>query len=166
MRTAGASRSIHHLPCGECERCLRRTRVDVRVVRRGDDRAGRVRGAGRLRRAACRVPDELSDAVGTYIEPLACVLRGAERVPRGRVLVVGQGFVGRLFAEVLRRRGDDVYAIDTNPERAGRAPDGPVDAAVLCAPAAPLELVSPGGTVLVFAGRRDDRLQTPSTGAS
>jgi hypothetical protein len=52
---------------------------------------------------------------------------------------------------VLRRRGDDVYAIDTNPERAGRAPDGPVDAAVLCAPAAPLELVAPGGTVLVFA---------------
>ena len=30
-------------------------------------------------------------------------------------------------------------------------PDGPVDAVVLCAPAAPLELVAPGGTALVFA---------------
>ena len=50
-----------------------------------------------------------------------------------------------------RRRGDDVFAIDANPERAGRAPDGPVDAAVLCAPAAPLDAVAPGGTVLVFA---------------
>ena len=97
------------------------------------------------------LPDGLAEAIGSYVEPLACVLRGAERLPRGRVLVVGQGFVGRLFAEVLRRRGDDVYAIDTNPERAGRAPDGPVDVAVLCAPAAPLELVAPGGTVLVFA---------------
>ena len=93
----------------------------------------------------------IDDATGTYVEPLACVLRGAERVPRGRVLVVGQGFVGRLFAEVLRRRGDDVFAVDANPERAGRAPDGPVDAAVLCAPAAPLETVVPGGTVLVFS---------------
>ena len=72
-------------------------------------------------------------------------------MPRGRVLVVGQGFVGRLFAEVLRRRGDDVYAIDVNPDRPGRSPDRPVDTAVLCAPAAPLDLVAPGGTVLVFA---------------
>ena len=93
----------------------------------------------------------IGDAVGTYLEPLACVLRGAERVPRGRVLVVGQGFVGRLFAAVLRARGDDVYATDARAERAGRAPDGPVDAAVLCAPAAPLDAVAPGGTVLVFS---------------
>ena len=141
---------IHHLPCGECERCLAghestcESFAAATIVPGGfAELVGEARGVP--------VPDELSDAVGTYIEPLACVLRGAERVPRGRVLVVGQGFVGRLFAEVLRRRGDDVYAIDTNPERSGRAPDGPVDAAVLCAPAAPLELVSPGGTVLVFA---------------
>ena len=61
-------------------------------------------------------------------------------MPRGRVLVVGHGFVGRLFAEVLRRRGDEVFALDSNPERSGPGrPDGPVDAAVLCAPAAPLE---------------------------
>ena len=40
------------------------------------------------------------------------------RVPRGRVLVVGQGFIGRLFAAVLERRGDDVFAVD--PTRAGR----------------------------------------------
>jgi len=52
---------------------------------------------------------------------------------------------------VLRARGDDVYATDARPERAGRPPDGPVDVAVLCAPAAPLEAVAPGGTVLVFS---------------
>jgi threonine dehydrogenase-like Zn-dependent dehydrogenase len=67
------------------------------------------------------------------------------------LLVVGQGFVGRLFAEVLRRRGDDVFTTDARPERSGRAPDGPVEAAVLCAPAAPLHAIAPGGTVLVFA---------------
>jgi threonine dehydrogenase-like Zn-dependent dehydrogenase len=67
------------------------------------------------------------------------------------VLVVGQGFVGRLFGAVLRARGDDVYATDARPERAGRSPAGPVDAAVLCAPAAPLDTVTPGGIVLVFS---------------
>jgi L-iditol 2-dehydrogenase len=140
----------HHLPCGECSRCRAGHESTCEefsaptIVPGGfAERVGATHGVP--------VPDGLSDAVGTYVEPLACVLRGAERVPRGSVLVVGQGFVGRLFADVLRRRGDDVYAIDTNPERAGRAPDEPLDAAVLCAPAAPLELVAPGGTVLVFA---------------
>ncbi len=88
------------------------------------------------------------------VEPLACVVRGAERIPRGSVLVVGNGFVGRLFAAVLERRGDDVFAVDTDPRRAGRAPDGPVDSVIVCARGAGargLEAVRPGGTVLVFA---------------
>lgn len=141
---------VHHRGCGRCERC--RSGHDSTceafaaptIVPGGF--AARVAAAD-----AVDVPPELDDARATFIEPLACVLRGLERVPRGRVLVVGQGFVGRLFAEVLRRRGDDVFAIDARAERNGRVPDGPVEAAVLCAPAAPLELVEPGGTVLVFA---------------
>jgi threonine dehydrogenase-like Zn-dependent dehydrogenase len=82
------------------------------------------------------------------------VLRGAERVPRGRVLVVGNGFVGRLFSAVLTRRGDEVFAVDADPARAGRSPDGPVGAAVICAQGGAgiaLEAVEPGGTVVVFA---------------
>jgi L-iditol 2-dehydrogenase len=141
---------IHHLPCGECERCSAGHestcgRFAAPTIVPGGF-AEQVEAANGV-----ELPDELGDALGTYLEPLACVLRGAGRVPRGRVLVVGQGFVGRLFAEVLRARGDDVYATDVRPERSGREPDGPVDAAVLCAPAAPLDAVVPGGTVLVFS---------------
>jgi len=141
---------IHHLPCGECERCLAGhestcERFAAPTIVPGGF-ADEVEAADGI-----ELPDAIDDAVGTYLEPLACVLRGAERVPRGRVLVVGQGFVGQLFAAVLRTRGDDVYAIDARAGRAGRAPDGPVEAAVLCAPAAPLDAVSPGGTVLVFS---------------
>ena len=141
---------VHHLPCGECERC----------------RAGHESTCERFAAATIvpggfaeavetteglELPAGIDDALGTYVEPLACVLRGAERVPAGRVLVVGHGFVGRLFAAVLRGRGDEVYTSDPRPDRAGREPDGPVDAAVLCAPAAPLDVVTPGGTVLVFS---------------
>ncbi len=142
---------LHHLPCGDCERCRAGHEStceefsEPTIVPGGF--AEHVAAA-----AGVELPEGIDDATGTYVEPLACVLRGAERVPRGRVLVVGHGFVGRLFSEVLSRRGDEVFAIDSNPERAGQAPDGPVDAAVLCAPAAPLDAVAPGGTVLVFAG--------------
>ena len=141
---------VHHLPCGECARCEAghestcESFATPTIVPGGF--AERVTAT-----ATVELPAGPTDALATYVEPLACVLRGAERVPQGRVLVVGHGFVGRLFAAVLRHRGDDVYAVDTRPERAGRAPDGLVDAAVLCAPAAPLDAVAPGGTVLVFA---------------
>jgi L-iditol 2-dehydrogenase len=142
---------LHHLPCGECERCRAghestcEAFAEPTIVPGGF--AEQVAAT-----AGVELPDAVDDATGTYVEPLACVLRGAERVPRGRVLVVGHGFVGRLFSEILSQRGDVVFSVDTNPERSGRAPDGPVDAAVLCAPAAPLDAVAPGGTVLVFAG--------------
>ena len=141
---------LHRVPCGECERC--RAGHESTCERFAEPTIVPGGFAEQVATAdGVELPAGVDDATGTYVEPLACVLRGAERVPRGRVLVVGHGFVGRLFSEVLARRGDEVFAIDANPERAGRAPDGPVDAAVLCAPAAPLDAVAPGGTVLVFA---------------
>jgi L-iditol 2-dehydrogenase len=147
---------VHHRSCGECERCraghestCESFAVPTIVPGGFAERVSAVH--------TVEVPAGLDDARATYVEPLACVLRGAERLPRGRVLVVGQGFVGRLFAEVLRRRGDEVVTTDPRPERGGPAPDGQADAAVLCAPAAPLGLVASGGIVLVFApaGRLD-----------
>ena len=142
---------VHHAPCGECERC----RAGHESTCERFSAATIVPGglAERVRATAgwFELPNGLDPVTGSYAEPLACVLRGAERVPRGRVLVVGRGFVGRLFEAVLRRRGDEVCAIDADPARNGAAPDGPVETAVLCAPAAPLDSVAPGGTVLVFA---------------
>ena len=144
---------VHHLPCGRCERCRSGHESTCEEFRAATIEPG---GFAELARARAHVPlpDAVDDAVGTFVEPLACVLRGAERVPRGRVLVVGQGFVGRLFAAVLRHRGDEVFAIDARPERSGPAPDDPVGAAVVCAPggaADAADLLEAGGTLLVFA---------------
>jgi threonine dehydrogenase-like Zn-dependent dehydrogenase len=144
---------LHHAPCGECERCQAGhestcERFTAPTIHPGGF-AERVRAQGSV-----DIPAGWPHWRGTMVEPLACVLRGAERVPRGRVLVVGNGFVGRLFGAVLERRGDEVFALDADPSRAGRAPDGPVDAAVLCARGGvetALEALSPGGTLLVFA---------------
>lgn len=153
--TAGGRRValVHHSSCGECARCRAGHETTCESFREPTIVPGgfaeRVSAHGWV-----ELPDGLDDARCTFVEPLACVLRGVERVPRGRVLVVGHGFVGRLFAAVLERRGDEVFTADADPRRAGRAPDGPVDAVVICAPGGAetaLEAVEPGGTVLVFA---------------
>lgn len=144
---------VHHVPCGECERCARGhestcERFAASTIRPGGF-AERVRADQWL-----DLPGDWPDWRGTMVEPLACVLRGTARVPPGRILIVGNGFVGRLFGLVLERRGDDVFAIDVDPRRTGRAPDGPVDAVVLSGSGGigtALEAVTPGGTLLVFA---------------
>ena len=148
---------VHHVPCGACERCLAGhestcERFSAPTIRPGGF-AEQVRSDAWL-----DVPEEWPAWRGTMVEPLACVLRGAARAPRGRVLVVGNGFVGRLFGLVLERRGDEVFAVDADPRRAGRAPDGPVDAVVLSGSGGmdtALEAVVPGGTVVVFADAGD-----------
>ncbi len=144
---------VHHAPCGACDRCRAGHESTCERFRDPTIRPG---GLAEWARADGWVdlPDDWPSWRGTLVEPLACVLRGAACVPRGRVLIVGNGFVGKLFGAVLARRGDDVFAVDVDPRRAGRVPDGPVDAAVLSGPGGvdtAVGAVVPGGTVLVFA---------------
>jgi L-iditol 2-dehydrogenase len=151
---------VHHVPCGECARC----RAGHESTCQRFPAATIVPGgfAERARALeAIALPDGIADDVATFAEPLACVLRALERVPAGRVLVVGCGFAGLLFVQALVRRGDEVLASDPLPDRlelarryGAREPDGPVDAAVLCAHAGldtALAALEPGGTLLVFS---------------
>ena len=145
---------IHHRPCGECERCRAGHESTCEEFA-----AATIQPGGFAERVAALggwvdLPDEVDDALGSYAEPLACVLRGAERVPPGEVLVLGGGFVGRLFAAVLTRRGETVCVRDAHPARNGPEPSRAVRAVVVCAAHAgadALTAVAPGGTVLVFA---------------
>jgi L-iditol 2-dehydrogenase len=145
---------VHHQPCGECVRC--RAGHESTCAEFG---AATIQPGGFAERVTAvggwvDLPDEVEDVLGSYAEPLACVLRGSERVPPGDVLVLGGGFVGQLFAAVLRRRGDTVYVRDPDPARDGPAPPGAVASVVVCAPGAgadALSAVEPGGSVLLFA---------------
>jgi L-iditol 2-dehydrogenase len=155
---------VHHVPCGTCERCRAGHQSTC-----GEFRALRIRPGGfaeQLRAAYCvPLPDSVGDGDGIWIEPLACVLRAATQVPRGRVLVVGAGAIGQLWVQVLARRGDVVEIADPRAERVAHARElgavageAPVDAAVVTAPAGlndALRRVAPGGTVLVFAAREE-----------
>ena len=158
---------VHHNACGECARCRAGHESTCTVFSEPTIRPGGF--AERAKAQGCvDVPDGVDDARATMVEPLACVLRGAERVPPGRVLVVGHGFIGHLFSAVLAHRGDDVFAVDIDSRRSGREPDGPVGAAVICARGGnetaieaagtarawgqALGLVRKGGTVVLFSG--------------
>lgn len=151
---------MHRVPCGTCERCLAGHQSTC-----GEFQATRIEPGGfaeYLRATHCvPLPPELDELAGVWVEPLACVLRARERVPRGRVLVVGAGAVGQLWVQALRARGDEVVAADPRPDRLERAQelgalvdDDPVDAAVLAAHGGlndALHRLEPGGTLLVFA---------------
>ncbi|HEY8029214.1 MAG TPA: alcohol dehydrogenase catalytic domain-containing protein [Gaiellaceae bacterium] len=142
---------VHHRPCGKCERC--RAGHDSTCERFAEATIVPGGFAERVQPAdGVELPDGIDDARGTYVEPLACVLRALELVPRGPVLVVGCGFVGQLWCAVLRRRGDDVLALDPRADRrCAPEPDGPVQTVVVCAPADAAEWVAPAGTLVVFA---------------
>jgi threonine dehydrogenase-like Zn-dependent dehydrogenase len=151
---------VHRVPCGVCDRCRSGHQSTC-----GEFQAVRIDPGGFaevLRATHCvPLPRALDDLAGVFVEPLACVLRGRERVPRGRVLVVGCGAVGLLWVQALLARGDEVVAADRRPDRLARAlalgarhDDDPVDAAVLAAHGGvndALARLAPGGTLVVFA---------------
>jgi threonine dehydrogenase-like Zn-dependent dehydrogenase len=107
------------------------------------------------------LPSTFGEHAGIWVEPLACILRAEPLVPRGRLLVVGCGAIGLLWAQVLLARGDEVVAADPRAERlvsaarlGAQTAAGAVDGAVVTAPAGlddALHRLEPGGTLLVFA---------------
>lgn len=157
---------MHRVPCGTCERCLAGHQSTC-----GEFRELRIAPGGfaeHVRATHCvPLPDTLGELDGVWVEPLACVLRGADALPRGRVLVIGCGAIGQLWIQVLRRRGDEVVAVDPRPDRLAvahllGADTGDVDsaeAAVLTAHGGindALHRLQPGGTLLVFAAPEED----------
>jgi L-iditol 2-dehydrogenase len=151
---------MHRVPCGVCERCRAGHQSTC-----GEFNEVRIEPGGfaeQLRATHCvPLPDEVGELDGIWVEPLACVLRARERVPRGRVLVVGCGAVGLLWIQALLDRGDTVVAVDLSPDRLERAvrlgavvDDDPVTGAVLAAHGGintALAQLEPGGTLAVFA---------------
>jgi L-iditol 2-dehydrogenase len=172
--------TTHHVPCDECHYCragqhpvcesLRTTRFDpggfAQLVRLP---------AINVARGTFAVPEGVSFDEATFVEPLACVVRGqrvAGSVAGKRVAVLGSGVAGLLHVlwarasgaasitatdvhpyrlEAARRAGADA-AIDASGDLAGRC----CDLVIVCtaAPAAmaqALRVVDRGGTVLVFA---------------
>ena len=157
---------VHHVPCGTCERCRSGHQSTC-----GEFRETRIEPGGfaqYLRATHCvPLPPSLGELDGIWVEPLACILRAAELVSRGRVLVVGCGAVGLLWTQVLARRGCRVVPLDPRRDRlelalaaGAREDDDPVAAAVVTAPGGindALQRLEPGGSLVLFAAAPRDQ---------
>jgi L-iditol 2-dehydrogenase len=161
----------HHAPCGECRRCRRgHETLCERFRETALDPGGfaeRVRVPADLA-AELLVLNGVDAERGTFIEPLACVLRAFDRCrlrAGDSLLVVGAGTSGLLAIAAAHARGvEAVWVREPRPERLARALDlgaerhgnELVDIA-LCCTAAPAALadafaaVAPGGVLGVYA---------------
>ena len=103
----------HHVPCGSCRYCraghetvcdtLRTTNFDpggfaeyVRVP------------AINVKHGVFPLPREISDDEATFVEPLACVIRGQRLAgfrPGGTMLVLGSGVAGLLHVKLAKTAG-------------------------------------------------------------
>ena len=129
----------------------RRPRVDLRRVRarRRSSPAASPRRSRPPTGSSCRTPSTTRSAPTSSRSPACSAARSACRA--AACSSSARASSAGCSRRCCGRAATSVYATDARAERAGRAPDGPVDAAVLCAPAAPLDAVAPGGTVLVFS---------------
>lgn len=131
--------ATHHVPCMVCRYCttgresacetLRTTRFDpggfaeyVRLPREN------------VERGTLHLPAHVSFAEGSFVEPLACALRGqrlAGVAAGASVLVLGSGIAGILHVQLARVLGAaPIVATDVNEWRIGAALRFGADAAV------------------------------------
>jgi L-iditol 2-dehydrogenase len=103
----------HHAPCMRCRRCERGDYVQCDTWRStklipGGMAAHAVVTAPIVAADVLPLPDGIDDDTGTFIEPLATVVKSVRRagIERGdRVLVIGLGVMGLLHVMLARLRG-------------------------------------------------------------
>ncbi len=119
--------STHHVPCGSCHYCLNGHETVCELLLSGTrfDPGGfceYVRlPAVNVQRGTWRIPGDLGYDEATFVEPLACVLRG-QRIAGMRagasVLVLGSGLAGLLHVHLAAATGCGlVAATDISPFR-------------------------------------------------
>ena len=103
----------HHVPCHTCHYCLSGNPTVCDTLRRTNIDPGGFAEYIRLPainvdRGVFLLPDSLSYEDATFIEPLACVLRGQRRAklqPGQTVLVIGSGISGLLHIQLAKALG-------------------------------------------------------------
>ncbi|MFO8100571.1 MAG: zinc-dependent dehydrogenase [Dehalococcoidia bacterium] len=103
----------HHVPCGECHYCLHDNETVCETLRSTNFDPGGFAEFIRVpqinvKKGTFRLPENMSYDEGTFIEPLACVVRGQRRagMETGKsVLVIGSGISGILHLQLAQYNG-------------------------------------------------------------
>ncbi len=103
----------HHVPCNTCRYCLSGNHTVCETLRKTSFDPGGFAEYLRLPainvdRGIFRLPDDVSFLEGSFVEPLACVLRGQRKanIELGQtVLVIGSGLTGLLHIQLASALG-------------------------------------------------------------
>ena len=116
----------HHIPCNTCHYCLSGHHTACETLHTTNYDPGGFAEFVRLPalnvdRGLFRLPDDMDYDTATFIEPVACVIRGLRALaapPGSTTLVLGSGISGCLNITAARAFGaGKIFATDTNPTR-------------------------------------------------
>jgi L-iditol 2-dehydrogenase len=131
--------SSHHVPCGECRYCLSGHQSVCDLLRTTHFDPGGFAEYIRVPKinvelGTLRIPDSMTFDEGSFIEPLACVVRAQRfaRLGAGQtVLVIGSGISGLLHIQLARARGAArIIATDISEFRLNAAKQFGADATI------------------------------------
>ncbi len=115
----------HHVPCNKCRYCLQGNHTVCETLHTTNYYPGgfseyiRV-PAINVELGVIVLPDEVSPEEGTFIEPLACVLRAQRMIdlkPGQSVIILGAGISGLLHLMLAHALGAKVIVTDINEYR-------------------------------------------------
>ncbi|MCJ7604637.1 MAG: zinc-dependent dehydrogenase [Dehalococcoidales bacterium] len=103
----------HHVPCNTCRYCLQGNHTVCDTLKSTNFDPGGFSEYVRVPeinvdRGVFLLPDEVSYEMATFVEPLACVLRGQRKAglePGQSILVIGSGIAGLLHVALARATG-------------------------------------------------------------
>lgn len=116
----------HHVPCNKCRYCLKGHHTACETLHTTNYYPGGFAQYIRVPRinvesGVYKLPADMSFEEGTFIEPLACVVRGqrlAAVQEDDALLIIGSGVSGILHAQLAKRKGlKRVMVADVNPYR-------------------------------------------------
>lgn len=121
----------HHIPCGRCFYCERRAFAQCGHYKKNGTTAGFEPAGGGfaeyvralpwiVERGTIRIPEGVTAEEASFIEPVNTCLKAVKKagIAAGEtVLVVGQGPIGLILAQLARWAGASVVASDTMVDR-------------------------------------------------
>ena len=125
----------HHVPCNKCKYCLEDNHTACDTLHNGNFEPGGFSQYVRVPKinvdkGTFLLPDNVSYEEGTFIEPLACVIR-AHRIintnKNHKVLVLGSGVSGLLNIMYAKYLGSEVIATDIDYYKLKKAKESGAD---------------------------------------
>jgi L-iditol 2-dehydrogenase len=116
----------HHVPCNSCHYCNKDAHTACETLHTTNYYPGGFSQYIRVPKINIEtgiytLPDTMSYEEGTFIEPLACAVRGQRAAAINKddiVLIIGSGMAGILHIQLSKRKGaKKVFAADINPDR-------------------------------------------------